>query len=743
MIKISRSIQFFIAALILFFITIVFNKSLSIEIYPNLYNSLHLLLEIFGVAVSFMIALQGWVIYPRNITRQRMILSAVFFAVVLFCLVHLMTARIHTSILERVIHNSPLFTIAERFTVALGLFISVIMRNPNQIIRQKRYHVFALIYALTIIWVISQYKTNLELLIHGESLSGIRVFIEFLISGIHLLTIKILLVQYQKENSINLLNIISGILFLILASINLAIYPILSDANYFLAHVFKGIAYLFLLLGIYRTVVEEPFLRERIVEEERLRIAEEFRDATQILPNILFKFRKTCNGKLENLLWQGGLVQELSLLYGDQEKAVITLKDMVRDTMYVTENHQDAFKPGAESSFTLGSREFMVKMKSIEAKSERMSPTETSEEEVVGFITEFTEWRKLEADLKNTQDRFVKAFHANPWLMAIISMEDWRYVDVNDSFLKLSKCKREDLVGNLWDGEWGNPQMGQDLKTVICDQGSVRNWEILLRDREGEFHEGILSAEVIQVENQSCMYVIIQDVTERKIMEREMARFDRLNAVGEMAATIAHEIRNPMTTVRGFLQMMGSRSDLVTYKGTVDLMIDEIDRANLIITEFLSLAKNKAVSMSPGNLNTAIDALAPLLSADAIASEKSVFLELGELPQVIIDEKEIRQLILNLVRNGLEAMDAGGSIFLRTFLEGNHVVFSVRDEGRGIAPEVLDKLGTPFLTTKESGNGLGLAVCYSIASRHHAEIIVNTGGAGTTFNVKFPIRRDA
>ncbi len=101
------------------------------------------------------------------------------------------------------------------------------------------------------------------------------------------------------------------------------------------------------------------------------------------------------------------------------------------------------------------------------------------------------------------------------------------------------------------------------------------------------------------------------------------------------------------------------------------------------------------------------------------------------------DEKEIRQLLINLVRNGLEAMEPGGNILISTYPEEGSVILSVRDEGKGIAPELLNKLGTPFFTTKESGTGLGLAVCYSIAARHQASIEPMSNSSGTIFMIRF------
>lgn len=230
---------------------------------------------------------------------------------------------------------------------------------------------------------------------------------------------------------------------------------------------------------------------------------------------------------------------------------------------------------------------------------------------------------------------------------------------------------------------------------------------------------------------------IIRDVTARKNLEQSMSRLDRMNMIGEMAANVAHEIRNPLTTVRGYLQIMGNKQEFITYKDRFELMIGELDRTNSIIREYLSLAKNKLVELKHQDLNTSITSLLPLLEADAIATKANVTLSLANIPQVYLDENEIRQLLLNLVRNGLEAMPSGGTLHISTYVENEQVVLAVADQGIGIPSHILENLGTPFLTTKETGTGLGLPVCYRIAGRHNATIEVDTTDHGTTFFVRF------
>jgi len=229
-----------------------------------------------------------------------------------------------------------------------------------------------------------------------------------------------------------------------------------------------------------------------------------------------------------------------------------------------------------------------------------------------------------------------------------------------------------------------------------------------------------------------------QEFDERLQLKREVTKLERLNVIGQLAAGLAHEVRNPMTTIRGFLQLLQSKTDLLKYKTYFDLMIEELDRTNSIIEEYLSLTKNKPVDMKRQNLNDVLVRLFPLIQADAFNQGKKYIFKQGDIEELDFDQNGITQLILNFARNGLEAMSQFGCLTINTFMEAENIVLSIKDEGTGIKPGDVLKLGTPFFTTKENGTGLGIPTCYSIAEKHCAQIEVKTGSDGTSFLVRFP-----
>lgn len=246
-----------------------------------------------------------------------------------------------------------------------------------------------------------------------------------------------------------------------------------------------------------------------------------------------------------------------------------------------------------------------------------------------------------------------------------------------------------------------------------------------------------------KLDNLIALEGIVRDITDRKALETVAASVDRMNIVGSMAVAVAHEIRNPLTTIRGYLQFLGKKPEYQKDACRFNLMIDEIDRANTIIREYLALSKEKVAHLQKAALNTCIESLFPLIEADAIASKIYVELELSDISDILLDENEIRQLLLNLVRNSIEAMPSGGKLIIKTFEDKEIVTLSIIDQGKGIPPHILDKLGTPFITTKNTGTGLGLPICYQIIQRHNALIDVKSSEQGTNISIQFKIPNHA
>jgi len=231
---------------------------------------------------------------------------------------------------------------------------------------------------------------------------------------------------------------------------------------------------------------------------------------------------------------------------------------------------------------------------------------------------------------------------------------------------------------------------------------------------------------------------IVRDISKRKELEEKLIHLNQLKVLAETAATIAHEVRNPMTTVKGLLQILSRKDEYKDSNDYFTLMLEEIDRANEIIENYLILGQKNKPLFKNDNLNEILKNVYPLL-VSMETPEKKVVLELGECPDLKLSRKEIKQLIFNLAKNGLEVMGDKGQLTIQTYVQNEKTVVAIRDEGGGIDPSITNNIGSPFFTTKQGGTGLGLALCFEIAALHSAGLTYETGSTGTIFYVKFDI----
>ncbi|MFD0711953.1 ATP-binding protein [Paenibacillus sp. GCM10027626] len=360
---------------------------------------------------------------------------------------------------------------------------------------------------------------------------------------------------------------------------------------------------------------------------------------------------------------------------------------------------------------------------------------------------EYNQHQTFEERLFASNQRFSVAFHNAPTINFIITLKDHCIVEANCHFLALLPAEQRDAYRIPLDdlNLWPDPQHFCDIKNIAALSGSVQNQEIRFCMPSGKLGTGLLSGELVTFDTEPCMLFIMNDITEAKEASEQIALLDKYHLLGSMAASIAHEVRNPLTTVKGFLQLFLRKEELTEYQSRYSLMINELERANSIITEYLSLASNKSVDNRNHNLNDIIGYLCPLLEADALENGVNLEVQLGTIPPMQLNEKEIRQLLLNLSRNAIEAMSGkeGNLLSIQTCQEDDQIILVVRDQGPGIDSRILGNIFTPFFTTKAQGTGLGLAVCLSIAERHHATINVDSGSEGTEFRIAFNINKSA
>ncbi len=226
---------------------------------------------------------------------------------------------------------------------------------------------------------------------------------------------------------------------------------------------------------------------------------------------------------------------------------------------------------------------------------------------------------------------------------------------------------------------------------------------------------------------------ISKDITDRIETEEWMRRSEKLAVSGELAAGLAHEIRNPLTAIRGFLQLMKERPD----ERYLEVLMEEVDRINQLTNELLMLAKPQENVFVEVNVETLLQELLLLMRSQANLQGILIHLDIAStLPTVQGVKDQLKQVFINIIKNAMEAQPNGGYVNIVATVENGHVLISIQDGGTGMSKDMIAKLGEPFYTTKDRGSGLGLMVTYLIVQNHHGDIKVESEpGTGTRFMV--------
>ena len=239
----------------------------------------------------------------------------------------------------------------------------------------------------------------------------------------------------------------------------------------------------------------------------------------------------------------------------------------------------------------------------------------------------------------------------------------------------------------------------------------------------------------------------IEDVTEKKINQARLRRAESLAALTTLAAGVAHEIKNPLGSISIHLQLtqkeMQKKQTIKTksIKQYLDVINEEVERLNRIVVDFLFAVRPMDMKLEEGSLNQLIKELLDFLKFELEQAHISIETNLARnLPKILMDEKYMKQALLNLIKNSLSAMPDGGVLRIETSSKGSEVILKVIDNGCGIPEVIMDKIFEPYFTTKEFGSGLGLTLVYKIIKEHMGDVaLTSKQGEGTTFILTFSI----
>ncbi len=374
------------------------------------------------------------------------------------------------------------------------------------------------------------------------------------------------------------------------------------------------------------------------------------------------------------------------------------------------------------------------------------------------FSEELARRIEVERELRISEERFSKAFHFSPQMIAISTYPEGRLLDVNESFERLSGYRREELIGQsvvdlgLWEEE------GE--RSVVIEQlergGQVRSRSGRMRTKSGTILTLSGAIGRIELDGRSCLMMVASDVSEHKRLESELVQARKMEAIGKLAGGIAHDFSNLLTAILGYGELALAELESASARESVEGIISAGERAKQLTGQLLAFARRQVLEPRVVSLGELISGVRGLLES-VIDDETELDMTLeDEGLQVKVDPGQMGQVLLNLVLNACDAMPGGGRIELRVTREevstryaesrpglapGPHALLEVVDQGVGMDEEVRSHIFEPFFTTKgEQGTGLGLSMVYGIVTQSGGYLeVVSALGEGSCFRVFLPV----
>lgn len=359
--------------------------------------------------------------------------------------------------------------------------------------------------------------------------------------------------------------------------------------------------------------------------------------------------------------------------------------------------------------------------------------------------------RQRTAQLRESEEKYRESINLANDAIFTLDADSAQIVDSNKKAEEITGYSRHELSKKkIWEivPEYDRDRTKQ-LWITINAAGSGMLDNIDYQHIDGRFTPTSISASVIEYGKKKTIQWICRDITERKRMELQLIQAERLAAVGELAAGVAHEVNNPLGGLQNFVKMMkkepGNTSQNLEF---LDLMSEGLKRIEVIIKQLMAFSRPYSMHMTNHSLNEIVES--SLRFVDHRIKEQSACLEKvlsPELPEIYGDADNISQVIINIIVNALDSMSSGGNLIIKTGYcdhQPSNIQVTITDSGTGIREEILNKIFNPFFTTKEMGSGLGLAISKRIMDDHNGNILVESKvGEGTTFFVCLPVRKGA
>jgi PAS domain S-box-containing protein len=360
---------------------------------------------------------------------------------------------------------------------------------------------------------------------------------------------------------------------------------------------------------------------------------------------------------------------------------------------------------------------------------------------------------------KKAEERFQKAFHANPEPIIIATISGSRYIDVNESFLRIMGYQREEVVGRTsFDLEvWEQPEDRRKIIEMLKERGMIRGLEIILRTKSGRLRTMLHSSEIIEIAGEKCVLAILQDITEQKSLEKQLRQAQKMEAIGQLSGGIAHDFNNLLSVIIGYSEIIEESLPASDPRHNQCGQIRKAGQsASSLTRQLLAFSRQQVLEpkiLDVNNIVLNVEKMLHRLIGEHIDLRTALDPALGRIKA---DQGQMEQVLFNLVVNARDAMPQGGKLTIETAnvdldedyacrhvpqLPGPYVQLTISDTGIGMDATTQSHIFEPFFTTKEigKGTGLGLSTVYGVVRQSNGHIwVYSEPGLGTTFKIYLP-----
>jgi two-component system sporulation sensor kinase A len=325
---------------------------------------------------------------------------------------------------------------------------------------------------------------------------------------------------------------------------------------------------------------------------------------------------------------------------------------------------------------------------------------------------------------------------------AVIIARSGEILYVNNTCMRLLEVSmKENIVGKNTSEFFHSA----DHNMILERRKRLRKGEVVefiekeIRISDGSLREVEVMAIPAIYQNKRAEHIIIRDITERKKTQQLLINSEKFNIAGQLAAGIAHEVRNPLTAIKGFIQLL--EKELEDKQMYFNVINEEMKRIDQILNELLLLAKPHGIKFAKKDVMAVLEHVRTLIETQALMNNVQITISYKtDIPLIKCEENQLKQVFINIMKNAVEAMPKGGEIWVEVDLHlESFMRLSFKDEGDGIPEEILNRIGEPFFTTKEQGTGLGLMICKQIIENHKGDLTITSGINGTKIEVLLPI----